>query len=115
MIISLFLLVAFGVVRSRPWSALKRIREVSSVASGSHAFHCLQAGPFTGIVMMKLPAGLDILQCAFHHTYVMDLERFVPWAKSRIGQTQDSVHKRMVQRGKAVKQAEGVRVKDVQK
>ena len=32
-----------------------------------------------------------------------------------MGQSQDSVHKRMVQRGKAVKQAEGVRVKDVQK
>ena len=47
-------------------SALKPIREISSVASGSHAFHCWQVGPFTGIVMMKLPAGLAMLRCSFH-------------------------------------------------
>ena len=40
-------------------SALKPIREVSSVTSSSHALHGLQAGPLTGIAKMKLPAGLD--------------------------------------------------------
>ena len=40
-------------------SALQPLRKVSSLASGSHALHGWQAGPLTGISMMKLLAGLD--------------------------------------------------------
>ena len=39
-------------------SAMKPIREVSSVASGSNALHGWPC-PLTGIATMKLPAGLD--------------------------------------------------------
>ena len=49
--------------------------------------------------MVKLPVDLDVLRCSFHHTCAMDFGGFVSWAKSKIGQTQDCVHKRSVQCG----------------
>ena len=59
-ILVMCLLVVFGVPRSQVLaSALKPVREVSSVASGSHALYGWQAGPLIGIATIKLPAGLE--------------------------------------------------------
>ena len=45
----------------------------------------------------------------------MDLKRFVSEAKSEAGQNQDGSRKHTLQFGKTVKQAESVRVMNVQK